>query len=138
MYLATIHLSYFELIWCFHECLLNRVANFLRRHHFRYVLVSLTALQHLGSPSWQSESLGSDQLVRRPLCSSVFCNVFCVLQPVGRFCCDGVSSVKASVPPGSLAELHRPELDPGCGPACCHGKRMITGDKSCRINVLFP
>ncbi len=58
---------------------------------------------------------------------SVFCNMFCVLQPVGRFCGDGVGSVETSVPPGPLAQLHCPELDPGCGSAYCHGNRMITG-----------
>lgn len=50
----------------------------------------------------------------------------CVLQPLGRFHAGGGGSAEASLPPRPLAQLHLPELDPGCWPSCRHGNKTMT------------
>lgn len=69
----------------------------------------------------------SDCIVSCSSKSWIHPSCLCVLQPLGRFCGDGGGSVQAPVPPGPLARFHSPELDPGCGPACCHGNKMMSG-----------
>lgn len=61
----------------------------------------------------------------------------CSLQPLCWFWRGGGGSVKVVVSPGHLAQLHRPELDPGCGPDCCHGNGMISGTQRCRMYFMF-
>lgn len=50
----------------------------------------------------------------------------CVPQPLGRFHAGGGASAEAALPPGPLAQLHLPELDPGCWPSRRHGNKTMT------------